>query len=278
VKSSVVRLLLFLFLALGYAACVLPRDKAEKLSAEEIVAKHVEAIGAPETRSAIKSRTGDGTAEFNERISGRLHLPGTAAFLSQDHKVKWTFRFGATEYPGEQLVFDGQAVHVAGIDAGNRSRLGNFILDHTEVLREGLWGGVLSSGWALLNLPASGAKVKGEGTKTVDGRELYDLSYVPKGSKDSQLSIHLYFEPNTFRHVLTVYRFAGTQGPGGGPSPADAIAGEVVTVVEERFNDFHTTDGMTLPAEWEIRLRIEPSKGFEYQWKIHFTKLAQNIL
>jgi hypothetical protein len=181
-KTSVLRLLLFFLLAFAYALSVLPSDKGQKLSGEEIVAKHLEAIGTREARTAIRSRTGEGTAEFSELVTGRVHLPGTAAFRSQGHKVKWAFRFGATEYPGEQLVFDGQATRVAAIDAGNRSRLGNFILDHTEVLREGLWGGVLSSGWALLDLSALGAKVKSLGTRRIDGQELCDVSYVPKGA------------------------------------------------------------------------------------------------
>jgi hypothetical protein len=275
VKASSICLLVLPWVALS--GSVVSSDKSGKFSADEIVAKHLEAIGTPEARSATKSRSGEGTVEFNELVTGRVHLPGTAAFLSQDHKVKWAFRFGAAEYPGEQLVFDGRAVHVAPIGGGNNSRLGNFILDHAEVLREGLWGGALSGGWSLLDVSASGAKLKSLGSKKLDGRDLYDVSYVPKGGGNNQLGIHLYFEPTTFRHVLTVYRFTGTQGPGNDPG-ADGIAGEVVTVVEERFDDFHTTDGITLPAQWEIRLRIEPSKGFEYQWKVDFTKLEHNRL
>jgi hypothetical protein len=278
VKRSGLRLLVFLLLTLAYAAYALPQGKVERFSAQEIIAKHLEAIGAPEARTSTALRKGEGTAEFNERVGGRIHLPGTARFFSEGHKVKWAFSFAAKEYPGEQWVFDGQGVRVAGIDERNRSRLGNFIFDHPEVLREAVWGGVLSSGWALLGLPVSGAKVKGGAAKKIDGRELYEVTYVPKGGGDSHLSVHLYFEPDTFRHVLTVYRLTGTTGPGSEPDQPDSISGEVVTMVEERFSDFQTKDGLTMPAQWEFRLRIEPSKGFEYEWKIHLSTVKENTL
>jgi hypothetical protein len=32
-----------------------------------------------------------------------------------------------------------------------------------------------------------------------------------------------------------------------------------------RFSDFQVVHGITLPAQYEVRLRIEPSKGLEYQ-------------
>jgi hypothetical protein len=39
-------------------------------------------------------------------------------------------------------------------------------------------------------------------------------------------------------------------------------------IAEEPFEDFYTTKEITLPAQREIRLRIEPSKNSEYRWKV----------
>jgi hypothetical protein len=161
---------------------------------------------------------------------------------------------------------------VAAIDQQNRSRLGSFILAEPEILLEGLWGGVLGTGWSLLNLQASGAKLKSEGIKKIDGHELYELTYSPK-KHNGQLQVHLYFDPATFRHVLTIYRLTGSKleqaqsgGESGAPSGEGGDSGDVTTTVEERFSDFQVVDGISLPAQYEIRLRIEPSKGLEYQW------------
>jgi hypothetical protein len=50
------------------------------------------------------------------------------------------------------------------------------------------------------------------------------------------------------------------------------------TTVEERFDDFHAVDGITLPNQWEIRLRVEPGKAQEFQWKIAFSSIVHNSL
>jgi hypothetical protein len=265
-------------LSLAFAALpIFASDKPPKLKAEEIVAKHREAIATPEARAAVTSRSATGTVEFNERRTGRVHVQGNAFVLSQGAKFKCAFQFPAKEYPGEQLVSDGKTVQVAAIDQQNRSRLGNFIAGEPEVLQEGIWGGVLGTGWFLLN--DSEAKLKSEGIKKIDGQELDELSVTPK-KHNGQLQIHLYFDPSSFRHVMTIYRLtaaqldlpqSGDQGGGqGGESP------DVTTTVEERFSDFHAVGGITLPAQYEIRLRIEPSKGLEYQWLVTLSDVKEN--
>jgi len=72
-------------------------------------------------------------------------------------------------------------------------------LRQPDILREGLFGGTISTAWPLLDLKPAG-EAKYEGVKKIDGRELHDLTYVPnKSSSGSDLTIHLYFEPDTFR-------------------------------------------------------------------------------
>lgn len=82
-----------------------------------------------------------------------------------------------------------------------------------------------------------------------------------------KLEIHLYFEPDTFHHVLTVYRLEKTVDEGGEAQASNA--GTQTTTVEERFDDFRQVDGLTLPFAWDIRLRVEPSsKAQEFEWKV----------
>jgi hypothetical protein len=258
---------------LAFAIAGSATGKAPKLSADEIIAKHVASVGTEDARAALKSRVAQGTVQFSERITGTIHLDGKASIVSQANKVKVAFGFATPQYPGEQLVFDGQNVQVALIDQQSRSRLGNFVVQEPEVLKEGVFGGVLSMGWPLLDVKASGVKLKSEGIKKVADRELYALSYIPKKRNNSgDLSVLLYFDPATFHHVMTVYRLAAApveQGETTDPS-------SVTTTVEERFDDFHAVDGVTLPLSWDVRARVEPGKALEYEWKVTLSNVMHN--
>ena len=127
----------------------------------------------------------------------------------------------------------------------------------------------------MLDLKARQAKAKYEGVKKIDGRELHDLTYVPnKSSSGSDLTIHLYFEPDTFRHVMTVYRMRTRIVPGASWEATD----ETIETVEERFSDFRTVDGITLPGTWEIRYHREPGETSELQWQVVFDRFTHNAL
>jgi hypothetical protein len=247
----------------------------DKISLDELVSKHLDAIGAAEARAAVKSRVAQGSAAFNERISGSVHLDGRSRVLSEGVKFKCALQFLTPQYPGEQLVYDGQNVQIGMIDQQSRSMLGNFLVTEPEILREGLWGGSLNLGWPLLDRKASGAKFKYEGLKKVEGRELHEVGYVPKKRTSSgELQVRLYFDPETFHHVLTVYKLSAAAVESG----ATTDPSSVTTTVEERFSGFQTTDGVTLPMEWEIRARVEPGKAQEFQWKMAFTGITHNKL
>jgi hypothetical protein len=261
----------------GVVLFVLPVfGKDARLSPEEIVAKHLESLGSAQAREAVKSRAAEGTVQFNEVFSGKIHMEGTAQLISQGRKVKMALRFGQPQYPGEQFVFDGQSIQVAMTDPGARSLLGNFMFTQSEILSEGLPGGTLSTGWPLLNLKERQAKLKYEGLKKIGDRELYELTYVPKKrGGNGELLIRLYFDPDTFRHVLSVYRLTLRNTSGSIREGTD----ELKETVEERFDDFGVVDGLTLPRHWEMRYRKEPSsKPQELQWDIRFSNVTHNVL
>jgi hypothetical protein len=247
----------------------------DKVSLDELVSKHLDAIGTADARAAVKSRVAEGTAAFNERITGIVHLDGKSRLLSQGSKFKVSLQFANPQYPGEQFVYDGQNVQVAMIDQQSRSMLGNFLVTEPEILREGLWGGTLNMAWPVLDIKGSGAKLKYEGLKKIDGRELQEVSYAPKKRTSSgELQIRLYFEPDSFRHVLTVYKLSAAPVETGQTTDPSTVT----TTVEERFSGFQAVDGLTLPLEWETRARVEPGKAQEFQWKIGFTSVTHNKL
>jgi hypothetical protein len=249
--------------------------KDSKPTVDSVISRHLDSIGSAEARANAVSRVSQGKVVFGEIIQHSLRLEGTARLLSQDRKHRCVFQFANPQYPGEQVVFDGNKGMVAMVDQTSRSRLGNFLFLQEEVLREGLFGGVLSTAWPLLNTANTNPTMKYEGLKKIDGQQLYEISYLPKRRSESgELSIHLYFEPETYHHVLTTYRLTMLHGTTNLSDP-----NQTTVIVEERFGDFQPVDGLTLPRHWDIRYRVEPQNfAQEYQWDVVLTQIAHNKL
>jgi hypothetical protein len=129
---------------------------------------------------------------------------------------------------------------------------------HHEILTEGLWGGTLSTGWALARMDERLAKLEDRGLKKVDGRELHRVDYVPK--KPSDLQIELYFEPETFRHVMTVY--SCTTSPLMSHNRAENERQlDLHYRLEEGFADFKSIDNLSLPSRWTVRFSSDRPGG-----------------
>ena len=257
-------------------AAVIPcRAKEPKLTSDAIISRHLDSIGSADARAAAVSRVSQGKVVFAEIIRHSLRIEGAATLLSQQRKHKCEFQFGNPQYPGEQFVFDGNRELVAMVDQTSRSRLGNFLFLQEEVLREGLFGGVLTTAWPLLNTQNTNPALKYEGLKKINGQQLHEIFYVPKKRSESgELSIRLYFEPETYRHVLTVYTLTMLHG-----SKAISDPNQTTVIVEERFGDFQPVDGLTLPRHWDIRYRVEPQNfADEYDWDVSLTQIGHNKL
>jgi hypothetical protein len=241
--------------------------KEGKVSLEELVSKHLQSIGKT-AKPTGAPRLLQGKVVFSEIIGRNVRIEGASSVLSQGRKFKCAFQFGLPQYQGEQFVFDGQKSIVGMIDPTSRSNLGTFLYSQEEILREGLFGGTLSTGWPLLTLAESGAKLKYDGIRKMEGRELHDVVYVPKKrGGNGELSIHLYFEPQTYRHVMTVYALTLQNAAGNAAEGTD----ETMQTLEERFDDFREADGVTLPWHWTVRYHVTPqSKTQEFQWESNF--------
>jgi hypothetical protein len=139
---------------------------------------------------------------------------------------------------------------VADMKPGVYSSLGQFVLSNNEIITDGLWGGTLSTAWPLAHLNERHARLKYQGLKKVDGRELYRVDYVL--SKHTTMEIQLYFEPETFRHVMTIYSLT-ISPPIARTDIATARQQETHYLLQERFSDFKVFDGLTLPTHWTIQ-------------------------
>jgi len=106
---------------------ILASAQDSKLTADELVARHLQSIGTREARTEVMSRVAEGKVTLRDRLARTSQMAGSAQFISQGQKFKCAFSFGAPNYPGEQFVFDGRDYQVAYVTPGARSGLGGFL-------------------------------------------------------------------------------------------------------------------------------------------------------
>jgi hypothetical protein len=234
----------------------------------------------------------EGTAAYRILVGGSGEIVGKSVMVSEGPKLQLLLKITALKYHGEKFMRDGDKTFVAGTyDDGSRSEFAQFLRGEDLSIREGLLCGVLSTGWPLLSLDSSGAKLHYEGIKKLDGHEFHAISYRPK--KSTGLDIVLYFEPETFRHVRTVYSarvhaglgganpMAGLGAPGlaGGTEVQSARQNETRYRIEERFSDFKTVDGIMLPSHYDLRFQQELQNGFTklVEWDVTATRVLNNV-
>lgn len=291
-----------------FALCLagLSLSYGENLKPEDIVAKSLDSMGTSRARTAATSRVNEGKVQFRVLSGGAGNLEGKGVLVSQGRKLQFMMKFANNDYKGEQFVTDGDKIRVAATTGKQgRSSLGQFVYTQDAIVREGLLGGELSTAWPLLSLEERKAKLSYEGEKTVDGKKLLDVRYKPKKSTD--LEIHLYFEPETYRHVMTVYtlrirpglghvdeQLSNAQSTGADLGPAPIPTGGVVTEtsetatahgsetryrLEEHFSDFKTADGLTLPPHYDIHFTQELGNGptTVSEWDITTNQVSNNV-
>ncbi len=271
---------------IAFLACALIAAAQEnKLTAQELVARHLESIGPAAARAAIKSRAAQAATQFDVLLGNPVgHAEGNSLLVSLDRRLILDMRYPGTKFPDERIVYDGKAVQVAVAKSPGHAQswLGDFLYRHNVLMSEGLFAGALRVSWPLLELGAHQPKLRYEGLKKVSSRELHDLVYVPKKA-DSDLTIHLYFEPESFRHVMTVYTFtveSGLQHQGeltrstGKRGPA--YREDTRYRVEEIFSDFRPIDGLTLPAHWKLTYTAESSNTISTVWEFALGTVTHN--
>lgn len=263
---------------------------AQKLTPEEVVGKHLASIGPAETLAGIRTRTLEGRARLDILVGGGIPIAGRALLASDGRKYRVALEFLRQNYWGEQYMTDGDKVEIGYIIPGRRSQLEDFLIKFPDIVREGLPGGVLSTAWPLLHLDQHQPKLEYDGLKKVDKRQLHRLTYRMRKS-GGQVTIYLFFEPETFRHVRTYMQYVE---PADMPvSPGQSVArSETRYTLEEDFADFVQVEGLTLPTLWTIRMTAEKAGGGAnlpvgiggvgpgnsiLRWTVGFDKLQHNV-
>jgi hypothetical protein len=250
---------------------------AADMKLEDIVAKHLDSIGTAEARAAIKSRAVQGTLHFKVLTGGSGDIPGSWGRVSEQRKSNFVMRFAGGDWRGEQFVFDGAKTSFAAATSTHKwSVLARFVSSQDFIVKEGLLGGELSTGWALQNLDPSRVKLDYIGLKKVEGRELQGIEYYSKGNTD--MIVKLYFDPETYRHVVTVYSVA--MSPNMSHRITDSVnQQEIRYTIEERFSDFQTDNGITLPRRYDLQYTEELQNGSTNvnEWDMTADKIINNL-
>jgi hypothetical protein len=260
--------------------CATVDGSAKKMKADALVALHLKAIGENLVR---KNRVAQGLGTVDIRVGNKAKMVGPAMLLAEGNKLRTQIQFGHPQYAGETLIRNGERLDIAYVSPGVRSRLGSTLWDFfPRLAQEGLYGGILSTDWALLDLGKRRARVRYQGLKKFEGRRLHRLEYRPKKGVDYR--IRIYFEPETYRHVASRYRLTLPAGMGrgmvnirggafgAGSGPADKIR----ISLTETFSDFKEVDGLNLPHHYRIALNTSAIGGFVGHWEIKIDRMMHD--
>src|SRR5687768_16932158 len=99
----------------------------EKLTADELVARHLKSIGSPADVASVKTRVIAGTSLITLRSPGAGQNSGLSILFSEANRNVIAMSFSNPAYPHEKFGYDGDKLVVSYIRPGVRSTLGDFI-------------------------------------------------------------------------------------------------------------------------------------------------------
>jgi len=245
----------------------------EKITPEQLIAKHLDSIGPAEKREAVRSRIISGTSFVEFLTVPKGQAVGRAVLASEPTRHLIGLSFNNPVYPKEGFGFNGNSFIAAFVTPGVRSSLGSFLMQHDLIFKQGLMGGTLSSAWVLQNLQGKNPTLSYAGLKKIDKRMLHELKYSPRGS---DLQVSLYFDEVTFQHVRTEYRRL-IPAETGDRSYGNVTARESRYKLIEEFSDFKPEQGLTLPHKYKIEFSADTQSGtFQADWTLTLTTFAFN--
>ncbi len=262
---------IFAFAVISIANTGQRNSTRDKITPQELITKHLFSIGSPKALKSISSIMAVGTSKAVFKVNGSAEITGIVVMASEGDKNMIGMKFNHPEYEFEKMGYDGETFSVGYAKPGVRTPFGEFLLSNSNTFKSGIMGGVLSTSWELLNYDVKRGKLKFDGTKTIDGVQMYRFDYSPK--KGSDLEIKLFFEQDSFRHVRTEYSRVIT-APMGRTIEESSRQNETRYKMIELFDDFRVHNGVTLPYKYQIDLTLSNGRGSAlYNWYMDIEEL-----
>lgn len=265
-------------IAAVFLTCFAAAASAQKLKAEDVIAKNLASIGSPEARAATRNiiTVGNGSCKFLSTAD--LQAEGRVVIASEGQKffLGVNLNSQSNRFADELFTYDGQSADAASPRQGSRSNLGTFVGANPVMIDSGLMGGELSTGWIVANVAAGKGKLSYAGIKKVDGKDTYALTFTKKGGSD--LDVTLFFDKDTFHHVRTEYTRMSSAGIGLTPERSSQFIETRFKIVEE-FGDHRAESSLnlTLPHTYRIVYSASGQSGtVETEWKFGLDQFASN--
>ena len=108
------------------------------------------------------------------------HYDGKAVIVSEGNKLQMPLKINAPQYTGERFKRYGDRTSIEATNVNQtRSELGTRLESDDSPIREGLIGGVLTTGWPLFDMGAHKGRVQYLGLKRLDETDLQLVLYHP---------------------------------------------------------------------------------------------------
>ena len=249
----------------------------EKITPEELVAKHQAAIGAPDILASWQTFVAKGANRVTVRQTGTKTFAGQTVLASDGAKNFLGYFFDSADYPFDRLAYDGAKVSVSALPTGIRSTLGDFFLTFSLPIQRGLLGGILSTAWPLRKTAAQNYKLEISGSKKINGHDCYEVKYKP--DKGTDLDIRFYFDKATFQLLHSSYKRTSAARSSTGVDTPGLQRDDAHFEVAEDFADFKSEKGLILPHSYKVTLTFEQQFAngtLFWIWDSHLTEFFFN--
>jgi len=286
-NKNVSRFCFFCFVFGLMAASTVSAQK-EKLSPEEIIAKHIGSLGKKEYIADATRRMAIAGSDFLIR-SNSAKATGRAVLASDGKNMAFFSTFNMRDYGMERIGVFSDKIEIPLVTNGRRSTLGSWLNAYDRTLNDRIFGGTIFSSWLFLQPSSEWGKMETEGKKKIGDRDAWVISYSPKKGLSGDSSIKLYFDAENFHHLRTVYRQGETESgfydtgsrknQGTVSDWGSNMASNGSTLTED-FGDYREDAGLMLPHKYAIVLNIDSASGtneFKYTLNIEEYRLIREF-